>query len=120
MITAPRRTMQQAFDHMWTAIIAQGKPAYDGYGCQYQTPDGNACAIGCLFEPEDRELLPYGGIGEAELVEAADPNIEGDEDRDFAKACQRAHDTAVGPYFVKIYKDNMHAVAKRFALTVPS
>jgi hypothetical protein len=47
--------LQSLYEKMRTHLLAMPGPAWDDAAdsCQYRTPDGNACLVGCLLTDED-------------------------------------------------------------------
>lgn len=59
---------QEIYNFIISFLREQGKRAIDVRGnCQYLTPAGNKCAIGCLF-PEDFYDNGYEGLGLSDLI----------------------------------------------------
>ena len=118
-------TKQQVFDHVAAFIVKQGKPSgeqqYGGFFCMYNGPDGTACAVGCLFEPEARRTLPKNqtvphliSIGALKVV--SDP----DSMESLLRDLQSAHDLAANDRdFMAFFKARMLKIATVYRLTVP-
>jgi hypothetical protein len=65
------KTNQQVFDFVATHLFAQGRQAKDIDGsCMYRSPEGNACAVGCLI-PDDMYKSEMEFRGVVRLVETA-------------------------------------------------
>lgn len=89
-------THQEIFDISTTALLKQGKAAFEPYfGCRYRTTDGLKCAVGHLI-PDDAyvpEMEGNGVDGAAETFPAAFANLETNaETLDLLRRLQGAHD----------------------------
>ena len=111
---------QAAYRKVHAHLIAQGKRAVSKHGsCMYRTPEGLACAVGCLIP--DKELA---GFNESDLCEAVSeirhqcPSLKYLGTR-FLEAIQGVHDSkdnwdADG--FNTLGRRELRAVAQTFDL----
>ena len=81
-------TKQTAFETMVTRLYEQNDVSKHGNRCKYVSIDGKSCAIGLLFDEEDREKLTYsegvsadGAIEKSELTH----RFQGYEENNFGK-----------------------------------
>ena len=84
-------THKEAFDAVKTHLLTQNVQAYnpDNSVCQYRTPKGLKCAIGCLIP--DSEYGPHFESMSLSGVQLACPSLRG-LDYDFLSDLQRLHD----------------------------
>jgi hypothetical protein len=114
-------TGQQVFNKVAKHLMKQGEKAEavvaNGMvSCQYLTPEGAKCAIGCLI-PKRRYLPTFEGeavwsAGGAKILRAA--GLRKNQLK-LAEALQQVHDS----YVPSEWKQKLQAVATRFKFTLP-
>ena len=119
--------LQQIYDEMMDKMRAQGKKATDSYGmCQYQTPEGLHCVVGCMLPDsllsgrEDDMRGKSVGFLPADILDYLTETLaEGDREAlNFYRHCQMAHDNgAVDAKWARAFEQNMQNVALIFDLT---
>ena len=119
-------TLQQIFDQMLTRMRAQGKPAVSRGSCQYQTPEGLHCVVGCmmpdsLISGREQEMRgkPVSDLPDDIRDYLTETLAEGDRGAmSFYRSCQRAHDSEPwSPMWPETFERNMQNVAIDFGLT---
>ncbi|MFA9261743.1 MAG: hypothetical protein ACEQSB_00085 [Undibacterium sp.] len=115
------RTDQQLFDIMYLGVLKQGKPSVNNGGCQYRGPNGLKCAAGMLIADRDY-ILEIEGEDAKVARERGALKIKKSQ-VELALKMQIAHDKNSSFYsnfrWLKNFKKQAKAVAKKFGLVVP-
>ena len=118
---------QEVFNTVWNHLNKQGEAAMlNDHECQYRTPDGKMCAVGCLIPDGVYEPCMEGQTVRS-LLEAypdalASVGIHFDEtsqdDLTFLSELQNAHDHDLCNDFDE-WQRQMETIAANHNLTVP-
>jgi hypothetical protein len=109
-------TRQEIFDYVLAYIRKQGQPSMFGDCCQYLTPGGLRCAVGCLLSDEENANCVVGDPADRVALPARFVNH-----RWFLTRMQEAHDVAsalmrVDRSFLDEFNERMRGVAEFFNL----
>ena len=113
-------TNQEAFTKIVKHVLSQKEQCADEIGCLYAGPNGNACAIGCLFPRELASRLPSASILYLEDDEAK--QVLSGLNLNMLWQCQRVHDTndERDSDTVERMRSQFELIAKKFNLVMPT
>lgn len=116
-------TEQEIFDEVWAFLNLQGKPSFDG-ACMYRSPDGSACAAGCLLDDEtakkfdtfvDTSIWSISQHHEEEMPVHLQSHV------DFLDKLQEAHDSSADKpnLWLNVWREKMFCIAEEHGLAIP-
>jgi len=113
---------QEVFDKIYLHLIEQGRKSVNSDGrCQYRSPDGDKCAIGCLI-PDELYTPELEGNGVSmpiieDVLNKIYPDMT-DEDLLFLLDLQDLHDIEIIQYnsFIEHVHNEMEIIADAYDL----
>jgi hypothetical protein len=111
---------QEVFDKALTHLRAQGKPSLNPktiWKCQYRSPEGLKCAVGCLIPDEDYREEMEGRNANEVLREVLGMRLSAEESSFINDLQCTLHDNFASRFVGPAFLEGLEAAAATFAYT---